>query len=446
MDCNGQSTCVDKSESHNSGSLYCCCKNDLCNKNFYWQPTLAPTTIVNVKKTNAFSSRNIEKLRCLIFTLSLSVLIVLKIIFLTRKPKRILYDEVPSLKQSSESALNLEFPSNLVPCSLSTEEKFLSLQLIEIKARGRFGAVWKALNKNKSEILAVKVFPLKEKQSWLTEQEIYKLPQMNHDNILQFIAAEKHVVDQNVEYWLITAFHELGSLHDFLKLHTLSLEQLSYITYTTAKGVMHLHEEIQPEKLQYYKPVIAHRDLKSNNIILKSDLTACIADFGLAVIFYPFKSYGDIYAQVGTRRYMAPEVLDGAINFTTESFLRIDMYAFGLVLWELVSRCLFNQESVQDYKLPFEEEVGLNPSIEKLKELVVHKKGRPVINNAWKQHPGLSLFCDTIADLWDSDAEARLSACCVAERISSHSRTLSLKIHSIQHSLSSTVHFSTNAV
>lgn len=36
---------------------------------------------------------------------------------------------------------------------------------------------------------------------------------------------------------------------------------------------------------------------------------------------------------------MAPEVLEGAINFTTDSFLRIDMYACGLVLWELVSRC-----------------------------------------------------------------------------------------------------------
>lgn len=43
--------------------------------------------------------------------------------------------------------------------------------------------------------------------------------------------------------------------------------------------------------------------------------------------------------QVGTRRYMAPEVLEGAINFQRDAFLRIDMYAFGLVLWELVARC-----------------------------------------------------------------------------------------------------------
>ena len=43
--------------------------------------------------------------------------------------------------------------------------------------------------------------------------------------------------------------------------------------------------------------------------------------------------------QVGTRRYMAPEVLEGAINFQRDSFLRIDMYAMGLVLWELTARC-----------------------------------------------------------------------------------------------------------
>ncbi len=37
---------------------------------------------------------------------------------------------------------------------------------------------------------------------------------------------------------------------------------------------------------------------------------------------------------------MAPEILEGAICFNRDAFLRIDMYACGLVLWELVSRSL----------------------------------------------------------------------------------------------------------
>jgi len=37
---------------------------------------------------------------------------------------------------------------------------------------------------------------------------------------------------------------------------------------------------------------------------------------------------------------MSPEVLDGSINFSIEHFLKIDVYACALVLWELVSRCV----------------------------------------------------------------------------------------------------------
>ena len=62
--------------------------------------------------------------------------------------------------------------------------------------------------------------------------------------------------------------------------------------------------------------------------------------------------------QVGTIRYMAPEVLEGAINFSRDAFLRIDMYACALVLWELASRCKMTENNFQvfDYKLPFEAE------------------------------------------------------------------------------------------
>ena len=57
------------------------------------------------------------------------------------------------------------------------------VQLIELRARGRFGCVWKA--QLLTDYVAVKIFPLQDKQSWLTEQEIYNLPQMSHDNVLR---------------------------------------------------------------------------------------------------------------------------------------------------------------------------------------------------------------------------------------------------------------------
>lgn len=45
--------------------------------------------------------------------------------------------------------------------------------------------------------------------------------------------------------------------------------------------------------------------------------------------------------QVGTIRYMAPEVLEGAVNLRDcESALKqVDMYALGLIYWETFMRC-----------------------------------------------------------------------------------------------------------
>lgn len=166
------------------------------------------------------------------------------------------------------------------------------VQLSELRAHGRFGQVWKGTMS--TEIIAVKIFPLKEKLSWMSEQEIYKLPHMKHENILRFIAAEK----RDDKLWLISQFHDHGSLCDYLKGHTLTWIEMLKIGETMAKGLAYLHDDIPSVGIIEAKPSIAHRDFKSKNVLLKSDLTACIADFGLALKFDAGKNAGETHGLV----------------------------------------------------------------------------------------------------------------------------------------------------
>lgn len=166
------------------------------------------------------------------------------------------------------------------------------VQLIELRAHGRFGEVYKGTMI--TEAVAVKIFPMKEKVSWMMEQDIYKLPHMKHDNVLRFIAAEK----RDDKLWLISQFHDLGSLSDYLKGHKLSWLDMLKIGESMAKGLAYLHDDIPVTGHSEAKPSIAHRDFKSKNVLLKSDLTACIADFGLALKFDAGKSAGEIHGLV----------------------------------------------------------------------------------------------------------------------------------------------------
>lgn len=46
---------------------------------------------------------------------------------------------------------------------------------------------------------------------------------------------------------------------------------------------------------------------------------------------------------------------------------------------------------VDEYMLPFEEEIGQHPSLEDMQEVVVHKKKRPVLRDYWQKH-AVSLY------------------------------------------------------
>ena len=68
------------------------------------------------------------------------------------------------------------------------------------------------------------------------------------------------------------------------------------IALTMVDGLTFLHEECPPKgSVKEQKPSIAHRDFKSKNVLIKNDMTACIADFGLAM---ELEDIGDTHGQV----------------------------------------------------------------------------------------------------------------------------------------------------
>jgi len=135
--------------------------------------------------------------------------------------------------------------------------------------------------------VAVKVFPSSDRQSWLAERSFYALPHISSGGgILEFIGAEMSGTD----YWLVTAYHEHGSLQDYLKRDVITVDELLRIALSMCHGLAFLHTPIGK------KPPVAHRDFKSRNVLIRHDLTACVADFGLALMLdhYP----GNVHSQV----------------------------------------------------------------------------------------------------------------------------------------------------
>merc|ERR1712029_22614 len=165
------------------------------------------------------------------------------------------------------------------------------------------------------------------------------------------------------------------------------------------------------------KPAIAHRDMKSKNILVRADGTCVIADFGLAVMHYQRTGKIDEHqnSRVGTKRYMSPEILDGSIEQgkTFESYKQVDVYAFSLVIWEVLRRTRGSGGPgfALDFALPYHQHVGPDPSFEEMRRVVSTEKIRPEIPDDWRS-PASTYFvgmCRLMEECWHTNPKVRLS-------------------------------------
>ncbi|KAK7290050.1 hypothetical protein RIF29_04180 [Crotalaria pallida] len=77
---------------------------------------------------------------------------------------------------------------------------------------------------------------------------------------------------------------------------------------------------------------VIHRDLKSNNLLLNDEMRVKVADFGTSCLETRCR---ETKGNMGTYRWMAQEMVKEK-PYTR----KVDVYSFGIVLWELTTALL----------------------------------------------------------------------------------------------------------
>lgn len=291
--------------------------------------------------------------------------------------------------------------------------------------KGRFGEVW--LGSWKGDEVAVKIFSSRDEKSWNREVEIFQTSLLRHPNLLRFIASDNKDTGTSTQLWLITEYHEHGSLYDYLSENIVSALHMLQMIRSIAVGLSFLHNEIPGPR---GKPAIAHRDLKSKNILVKSDLTCVIADLGLAVRYMNGEINLPDNNKCGTVRYLAPEVLEDSFPVSHfEAYKTADMYAVGLIIWEIAWRCGCD-ESVQPFELPYFDCVGRDPTIEEMIQCVCIRKRRPIIQECWLSDKVMGEVLRIMQECWAESPVCRLTAMNVRKAVDRLAISLNWKIRS----------------
>ena len=116
------------------------------------------------------------------------------------------------------------------------------VNLVECVGEGRYGEVWRGLWRG--ENVAVKIFSSRDEKSWFRESDIYQTVMLRHENILGFIASDNKDDITWTQLWLVTDYHEHGSLFDYLSSHSLSPQTMVRMALSIATGLTHLHLDI----------------------------------------------------------------------------------------------------------------------------------------------------------------------------------------------------------
>lgn len=182
-------------------------------------------------------------------------------------------------------------------------------------------------------------------KKFLVLREFDIMTKLHHPNIVQFLGYV------NEPFIIVMEYITNGDLKK--NIYKLNFKKKKSIMKDILKALVYIHNR-KPNSL-------IHRDIKPSNILLTNSLTAKITDFGLSKFYniekinshenlVEFDKSNDLYNNdltnnVGTQRYMAPEILDKNKNYNNN----IDIYSLGILLYEMFENKSFVSKSKMEW-------------------------------------------------------------------------------------------------
>ncbi|KAJ9689149.1 hypothetical protein PVL29_014683 [Vitis rotundifolia] len=245
------------------------------------------------------------------------------------------------------------------------------LNMGEAFAQGAFGKLYKGTYNG--EDVAIKILERPEndlEKAQLMEQqfqqEVMMLATLKHTNIVRFIGGCR----KPMVWCIVTEYAKGGSVRQFLtkrQNRQVPLKLAIKQALDVARGMAYVHGL-----------GLIHRDLKSDNLLIFADKSIKIADFGVARIEVQTEG---MTPETGTYRWMAPEMIQHR-PYTQ----KVDVYSFGIVLWELITGML-----------PFQNMTAVQAAF-----AVVNKGVRPIIPNDC-----LPVLSEIMTRCWDANPDVR---------------------------------------
>ncbi|KAK3221202.1 hypothetical protein Dsin_008227 [Dipteronia sinensis] len=238
-------------------------------------------------------------------------------------------------------------------------------------AQGAFGKLYRGTYNGEEVAIKILERPVNnlEKAQLIEQQfqqEVMMLATLKHPNIVRFIGGCR----KPMVWCIVTEYAKGGSVRQSLakrQNRSVALKSAVKQALDVARGMAYVHGL-----------GLIHRDLKSDNLLISIDKSIKIADFGVARIEVQTEG---MTPETGTYRWMAPEMIQHR-PYTQ----KVDVYSFGIVLWELITGML-----------PFQNMTAVQAAF-----AVVNKGARPIIPNDC-----LPVLGEIMSRCWDPNPDVR---------------------------------------